>query len=140
MPPLLAATSARARTRTLRKEPDHEQAYSDGACIVVLNHIIWPEYDIQLAMIEGTQIGAVCGLRFVPSVTVGTSGGAHVPGAAMCERCETIATIKEQSNRIADERDRLQRQLDDLNAAYRLILSEPATRDERVPQREEVSV
>ena len=107
---------------------------------MITNHRIWPEYDIDLAMIEGTQIGAVCGLRFVPSVTVGTSGGAHVPGAAMCERCETIATIKEQFNRIADERDRLQRQLDGLNAAYRLMLSETVTRDERAPQREEVSV
>lgn len=57
---------------------------------MTLNHVIRREDDIQLAIIEGTEVEGLCGHRFVPTVTVGTSGGAHVPGAPMCSACETI--------------------------------------------------
>lgn len=104
---------------------------------MTFNHHIWPEYDIDLAMIEGTEIEAICGQRFVPTVTVGTSGRAHVPGAAMCEMCEEIKRLRREFGALERLRDQFQQQMDALNEEYRTLWIGTRRRADR--EREEIS-
>lgn len=84
------------------------------------NHVVKPSHDLQLAMIEGTEIETLCGERFVPTVTVGTGGGSHVPGAPMCERCHVADDITERWNILRVEVEQLQAEMEALNMEYRL--------------------
>lgn len=88
---------------------------------MTVNHRVWPEYNIDLALIEGTEIETLCGERFVPTVTVGTSGGAHVPGAPICEDCETAAEISRALKQLRRQQEALQTQIDGFNHAYQLL-------------------
>lgn len=72
-----------------------------------LNHRIRDEYDIELAMIEGTDIEALCGVRFIPSVTVGTSGQAYEPAAGICEICQEIFVVDAIREKLRREQDRI---------------------------------
>lgn len=102
------------------------------------NHIIHDRYDIQLAMIEGTEIEALCTDRFIPEVEGGTGGGAHVPGAPLCERCQLARDITERWNILRIEVERLQAQMEALSMEYRLHRTQ--WRVERETTREEVTV
>lgn len=103
-----------------------------------INHHIWPTFDINLAMIEGTEIEAICGQRFVPTVTVGTSGAAHVPGAAMCDMCEEIKRIRKEFAALEAARNSLQRQMDAIEEEYRSLRIGARRRAAR--EREEILV
>lgn len=85
---------------------------------MTVNHMIKPVHDIQLAMIEGTDVEALCGHRFTPSVVVGTGGKADVPGARICERCDIIAELWEEMNELADRINELRSEERDLRALW----------------------
>lgn len=87
---------------------------------MLINHRVLKS-KIQLAMIEGTQVRAVCGETFVPEVVVGTSGKAYQPGAPLCDRCEELLTISSRWSRLKDERDRIDREMAQLDAERRRI-------------------
>lgn len=78
---------------------------------MTINHVVIPGVDLQLAMIEGIEVTAFCGVRFVPTVQVGTSGSAAAPGAPRCSRCDDLHDIAVRWSRLKDERNRLNREL-----------------------------
>ena len=100
---------------------------------MILNHIV-RSGDIDLAMIEGTRIEVWCGLRFVPTVTVGTSGRAHVPGAPDCERCKTIVDTWREWIRLKDEKNRLIREMRAIEKLQEERRRERSEERERVPE------
>lgn len=59
------------------------------------NHVI-PDADIQLAVIEGTPVKALCGEVFTATVQVGTSGSAADPTAGLCARCDRIRSLERE--------------------------------------------
>lgn len=77
----------------------------------VRNHKVKPGMNLDIAIIEGTKIEVFCGMQFVPSVTVGTSGRADVPGAPDCEACQELYDITVKWNRLRRERNRINREL-----------------------------
>ncbi|PRA83505.1 hypothetical protein CQ045_03795 [Microbacterium sp. MYb66] len=79
--------------------------------MVTVNHMVKAGFDLNLAMIEGTPIEAWCGERFTPSVTVGTSGRADVPGAPHCDRCQEVVDNWRKFIRLKDEKNRLIREM-----------------------------
>lgn len=84
------------------------------------NHVI-RGYDIELAMIEGTEIVAECGATFVPSVTVGTSGRADVPGAPLCDVCDELKALLDERRKLRIWRDWLERQINAGDEEYRRL-------------------
>lgn len=88
---------------------------------MTINHLIKPECDLNLAMIEGTPVEGLCGVTFTPSVQMGTSGRADVPTAPICDHCETAKDISEKWSRLADERELIQHEMDALNAEHRVL-------------------
>lgn len=84
----------------------------------VRNHKVMPGTDLDIAIIEGTTIEAFCGMQFVPTVTVGTSGRADVPGAPDCEACLKLYDLTVQWNRLRHERNRINRELYALEKEY----------------------
>lgn len=98
------------------------------------NHIVKAGYNLDLAMIEGTPIEVWCGLRFVPTVTVGTSGRADIPGAPDCERCKKIVSSWRDWIRMKDEKNRLIREMRALEKLQRERIRDWSQDDERVPE------
>lgn len=78
--------------------------------MVTVNHMIKGGH-LTIAMIEGTEVAAWCGIRFVPEVQVGTSGRADAPGAPSCERCKEIVDNWREFIRLKDEKNRLLREM-----------------------------
>lgn len=101
---------------------------------MITNHIVKPSNDLQLAMIEGSEIEALCGDRFVPTVTVDTGGGAHVPGVPVCERCQVANGITERWNILRVEVERLQAEMEALNMEYRLRCTRWRVEPEKAPE------
>lgn len=99
-----------------------------------INHLIHRQGDLQLAMIEGTQVTAWCGIRFVPEVQVGTSGSAHAPGAPECDRCRDVVDTWREWIRLKDEKNRLVREMNALRKLQRTRLKEWQEKRERVPE------
>lgn len=96
---------------------------------MLVNHYVTRSQDLQLAMIEGTQVTTMCRDRFVPAVVVGTGGKAHQPGAALCARCEELSDIQQQWSRLKDERDRIDAEMAEYVARWHAIrqgVPEPA--------------
>lgn len=87
----------------------------------MINHVVIPGVDLQIAMIEGSEVTAFCGVRFVPTVQVGTSGSAAAPGAPWCSSCDDLHDIALRWSRLKDERNRLNRELYALNREYRRL-------------------
>jgi hypothetical protein len=85
---------------------------------MLINHWVRKQ-NLPLAMIEGTEIKTMCGETFVPEVIVGTSGKAHQPGAPLCSRCEGLFDIAKRWSRLKDERDRIEREMAELDAQWR---------------------
>lgn len=96
----------------------HESNYQPG--MESENHVI-RGYDIELAMIEGTEIVAECGATFVPSVTVGTSGRADVPGAPLCDVCDELKALLDERRKLRIWRDWLERQIYAGDEEYRRL-------------------
>lgn len=88
---------------------------------MTINHVVMPGVDLQLAMIEGHEVEAFCGVQFVPTVQVGTSGSAAAPGAPRCSRCDDLHDIALNWVRVKDERNRLNRELYALNREYKKL-------------------
>ena len=99
-----------------------------------INHLVQNRPDLQLAMIEGTQVTAWCGIRFVPEVQVGTSGSAHAPGAPECDRCRDVVDTWREWIRLKDEKNRLVREMNALRKLQRTRLKEWQEERERVPE------
>lgn len=106
--------------------------------MTVRNHRIPPEFDVQLAMIEGTPVTAYCGISFTPHVQVGTSGRATAPGAPTCERCLTAEDLHERWSRLADQRDDIEHEMDMLNAQHRALQVQWREERETAPRSVEV--
>lgn len=77
----------------------------------VRNHTVKPGTNLDIAIIEGTKVEVFCGLQFVPTVTVGTSGRADIPGAPDCEACRELFDITLKWNRLRRKRNRINREL-----------------------------
>lgn len=75
-----------------------------------INHLV-RSGDLQIAMIEGTQILSWCGLRYVPEVWVGTSGSAASPDAPTCARCTDVVDDWREWILLKDEKNRLIREM-----------------------------
>ena len=60
-----------------------------------LNHVT---PDLDLALIEGSEVTALCGVRFLPTLRVGSGGRADEPAFTMCPEClrvdELLAEIR----------------------------------------------
>lgn len=94
----------------------------------VRNHKVKPGMNLDIAIIEGTKIEAFCGMQFVPTVTVGTSGRADVPGAPDCEACQELYHITVKWNRLRHERNRINRELYSIEKEYRRLRQAERTR------------
>lgn len=99
----------------------------------VTNHTIRPEYNVQLAMIKGTEIVAFCGRRMIPTVQVGTSGRADRPGAPQCEACVEGERICFEWSRLKDEKNRLAREMRAMEKAFRALQNAQREIREKVP-------
>ena len=88
---------------------------------MLVNHCVPRSQNLQLAMIEGTEITTLCRDRFVPTVIVGTSGQPHQPGAPLCERCEELLDIQQRWSRLKDERDRIDEEMAEYVARWRAV-------------------
>lgn len=91
---------------------------------MVTNHKVKPEYDIDLAVIEGAPIEAFCGVVFVPTVIVGTSGRATDPNAPDCDACEKLYTVTIEWNERRHEKNRLLREMRALEKEHRALRRE----------------
>ena len=58
---------------------------------------------IDIGIITGTAQRALCGVRFVPVVHVGSSGRADVKGAKMCPDCDEIRDTWRQIKKLQDK-------------------------------------
>ncbi len=87
-----------------------------------VNHTIRPSFNIQIAVIEGTPVIAFCGKTFVPTVTVGTSGRATVPGAPNCPDCETAIDMSERFTQLRDEKNRITREMRALQREHKKLI------------------
>ena len=99
----------------------------------VTNHKVIPGADLAIAIIEGTKIEVFCGLQFVPTVTVGTSGRADVPGAPDCEACQELYDITVEWNRLRHERNRINRELYSREKEYRRLRQAQRTKPTSEP-------
>lgn len=89
--------------------------------------------DLQLAMIEGTPIKTFCGDIFVPTVQVGTSGRADLPGAPNCDRCDEAIEVCRQWSRVKEEKNRLVREMRALEKLHKQLMVEYREKRENVP-------
>lgn len=85
----------------------------------MINHTIRPAFDIELAIIEGSEVVGFCGHRFVPTVIVGTSGRADDPSAPHCQNCRDAIDICERWSRLTDEQARITAEMEQLEQAHR---------------------
>lgn len=90
---------------------------------MIVNHIIRSGHDLQLAMIEGTEVLTRCGIWFIPTVTVGTSGRADIPGNPQCADCDRALELLRQWSRLKDEKNRMLREMRTLERQHRELIS-----------------
>lgn len=98
-----------------------------------INHIV-RNGNLQIAMIQGTQIRSWCGLRYVPEVWVGTSGSAAKPEAPTCERCLDVVAEWKEFIRLKDEQERLLLEMSAIKERQAARQDEWAAERDRVPE------
>ncbi|MGF3057107.1 hypothetical protein [Microbacterium sp. YY-01] len=97
---------------------------------MTLNHLIPPDSQLQLALIEGTEVEALCGHRFTPTLTVGSSGRADVPGAAWCDACDQTAELRKKYELLAELRTNLRENMNAIEERISLIQIEKSLQKE----------
>ncbi len=84
-----------------------------------LNHLA-PRDQIDLGLIAGTPIEALCGVNFVPTLRVGASGAADNPSLDVCTACECVMELIEEQNELAFKHRRVKAAIKAVKEAARL--------------------
>ncbi len=66
---------------------------------------------IDVALITGAEVTALCGSKFVPTLRVGSGGMADEPAWAVCDVCERIDGLMAEMDRLKQIRNEAAREL-----------------------------
>lgn len=69
-----------------------------------LNHYS-PQAEVDMALIAGGNITAVCGEVFEPQLQIGSGGSAADPALEICPACELIISLESELSRFADTKE-----------------------------------
>jgi len=84
---------------------------------------------IDIGVIQGKEMLALCGERFVPSVRVGSSGRADEPEWPICDRCKSLVELKDEYHRAREERNRAVREMRRAEKKFRDLRRSPRVPD-----------